>query len=921
MRGREAERRVVRDLLQRVPRAAGGVVLVEGETGTGKSLLLRDSVDEAARRGFSLAAGSADQLGKAVPLFALRTALGDPFAAFTAGLLDHDLPDTPAWWISQMRAHLELRAAATPVLVSLDDVQWACPATLAALRTLPRELKHHPIAWVLARSSVPQDDTDYLFGLLEKDGAARISLGPFGKDTVAALLADAFGAPPDENLMTLAAGAAGNPALLAELIGGLRDDDAVRLAGGHAVLGSSQLPQRLHRAARQRLDGLSKQARHLLVTASLLGPSFRLQDAAEMLGETPAVLLPAVEEAMDAGIMAATEDVFSFRHQLLYRAVADLVPPPGRKALHQQYGQILLRRGEPAALAAGHLLQAAHPDDPASLASLESAAAQTVHAAPQTAADLALRALELTAPGDPALLARAVSAAEALAAAGRLDQAARIAQDTLAKPLPPVAEARLRCALSSVLCSRGQARDAAAEARMALARPELPDGLRDHATALHLQALTGLRDGLAGAAVGTVLAAPARHDRQVVAAALVARAVISWDQGQVGDGLDLLRDAARHSPGVSPDARQVQPLLALAAALVDLRRLDEAEDILRAADTPALDGIPAQAALSILRARIHLANGGLTEAAAAGQHALATAGALGAHGHAATAHCVLGVIALRHGDLATAATHIASGIAPGPHYADQYARAETFLGRAQLSEARDGPAAALGHVRQACADLEAHRGLLLGDPATAAWLARTALAVGETELASVVARCAEVLASGNPGYPALTAAAAHGLGLASQVPARLAEAAARHPDPWARASAAEDLGVLHVRHAAEEQAIAQLTEAVQGYQRAGATADAARGRRRLRKLGVRHRCWTQPARRPVTGWESLTEAERTASELVAQGLNNQQVANRMYVSVHTVAFYLRQVFRKLSIGSRVELTRIVVQHGPAADEH
>jgi len=57
----------------------------------------------------------------------------------------------------------------------------------------------------------------------------------------------------------------------------------------------------------------------------------------------------------------------------------------------------------------------------------------------------------------------------------------------------------------------------------------------------------------------------------------------------------------------------------------------------------------------------------------------------------------------------------------------------------------------------------------------------------------------------------------------------------------------------------------------------------------------------------------LTETERTASELVAQGLNNQQVANQMYVSVNTVAFYMRQVFRKLNIGSRVELTRIVVE--------
>jgi DNA-binding CsgD family transcriptional regulator len=49
------------------------------------------------------------------------------------------------------------------------------------------------------------------------------------------------------------------------------------------------------------------------------------------------------------------------------------------------------------------------------------------------------------------------------------------------------------------------------------------------------------------------------------------------------------------------------------------------------------------------------------------------------------------------------------------------------------------------------------------------------------------------------------------------------------------------------------------------------------------------------------------------SELVAQGLSNQQAADRMYVSVHTIAFHLRQIFRKLSIGSRVELARIVLE--------
>ena len=51
--------------------------------------------------------------------------------------------------------------------------------------------------------------------------------------------------------------------------------------------------------------------------------------------------------------------------------------------------------------------------------------------------------------------------------------------------------------------------------------------------------------------------------------------------------------------------------------------------------------------------------------------------------------------------------------------------------------------------------------------------------------------------------------------------------------------------------------------------------------------------------------------------LVAEGLNNRQVAARMYISTHTVAHHLRQAFRKLSIASRNELTRIVMEH--AAD--
>src|SRR5580692_8877486 len=326
LHGRAAGQKVIRDLLRSAQRGVGGVLLVDGEPGIGRSLLLRNATDEAAEQGFSLAAGTADQLGQAIPFFALRAALRGRFAGPATDYPDRDLPDAAAWWIAQIRAHLQQRAAAAPVLVCLDDLHWAGPATLAALRALPRDLKRHPVAWLLARSSTSRRAAGYLFGQLEKEGAARVTLAPLDQDAVAAMLTDAFGAPPDQALADLARGAAGNPCLVAELIGGLREDHAVQVTGGRAALASARLPRRIHRLAQRRLDGLGPRARHLLVTAAVLGPAFRLEDAAEMLGETPATLLPAVQEAMDAAIITAAEHAFTFRHQLLRRAVGEMIP-------------------------------------------------------------------------------------------------------------------------------------------------------------------------------------------------------------------------------------------------------------------------------------------------------------------------------------------------------------------------------------------------------------------------------------------------------------------------------------------------------------------------------------------------------------------------------------------------------------------
>jgi DNA-binding CsgD family transcriptional regulator len=66
-------------------------------------------------------------------------------------------------------------------------------------------------------------------------------------------------------------------------------------------------------------------------------------------------------------------------------------------------------------------------------------------------------------------------------------------------------------------------------------------------------------------------------------------------------------------------------------------------------------------------------------------------------------------------------------------------------------------------------------------------------------------------------------------------------------------------------------------------------------------------------RRPGLGWSSLTGTEFTVAMLVAEGLTNREIATRMFLSPHTIDFHLRQVFRKLDIRSRVELTRMMLE--------
>jgi DNA-binding CsgD family transcriptional regulator len=136
--------------------------------------------------------------------------------------------------------------------------------------------------------------------------------------------------------------------------------------------------------------------------------------------------------------------------------------------------------------------------------------------------------------------------------------------------------------------------------------------------------------------------------------------------------------------------------------------------------------------------------------------------------------------------------------------------------------------------------------------------------------------------------------------------------AREHAALWDRASEAETQAVDSADRGSRERAIAHYREALACYDRIGSLRDSARVRLLLRDLGVRVRHWSYE-QRPASGWASLTPTQRRITDLVALGLTNRQVGAEMFISVHTVAFHLRHIFRKLDIRSRVELARLAVE--------
>jgi len=127
--------------------------------------------------------------------------------------------------------------------------------------------------------------------------------------------------------------------------------------------------------------------------------------------------------------------------------------------------------------------------------------------------------------------------------------------------------------------------------------------------------------------------------------------------------------------------------------------------------------------------------------------------------------------------------------------------------------------------------------------------------------------------------------------------------------PLLYASAAEDAGGELSRAQRTAEALDQLNAAFDIYTECGATADARRVSRALRRMGVERRIVTQP--RAKTGWDSLTDSELTVVNLIAQGATNRDVATQLQLSPNTVKTHVHNAFAKLGITSRAQLAQLM----------
>ena len=381
--GREAESAALQARLEAAGRGRGGMTLVLGETGVGKSRLLQEAADYADVRGWLVLRGRCLDLGEPPPyqgwtqtlrpaLFSLgRHALGRisrPWLAELAVLLP-DLrrifPDLPApaptpppQRQEQLQQALERLlvslAQERPLLLLMEDLHWADNATLEALGVVVPHLRERPIL-VLASARTEEIGSrlqKVCRGMEQQEGWQRLFLDRLSAEHTARLVSVVLGWPlPSPRFVhRLYQETQGNPLFLLELLKGLFEEGLLTRdrSGQWRVAGKDgpeeadwPLPRGIRQVVLRRLARMDDRSRELLALASVVGSAVDTQFLRQLCGWSEEAFLEASDELLRRQLLFEVGEQFHFAHEQIRQFVYRSIDPIRRRDLHRLAGRIL----------------------------------------------------------------------------------------------------------------------------------------------------------------------------------------------------------------------------------------------------------------------------------------------------------------------------------------------------------------------------------------------------------------------------------------------------------------------------------------------------------------------------------------------------------------------------------------------------
>jgi DNA-binding CsgD family transcriptional regulator len=901
---RAAECRALDELLNDVRGGRSAALVIRGEPGTGKTVLLGYCGEQAS--GFRVVRVAGVESEIELPFAGLHQLCGpllDRLETVPApqrralqvafGLAMGEAPDR---FLVALATLSLLAEAATeqPMLCLIDDAQWLDAASAQVLGFVARRLLAESVALVFVVREEP--DAAALAGLPE------LRLAGLPEHDAHALLNTVIAGGLDAALRArLVAETRGNPLALLELP---RDPYALQLPTGTGAAHPQPLAGRIEASFTSRLATLSAQTRTVLLIAAAepLGDPLLLWRAAERLGT---VRCP--EDVDTRGLLAIGERVV-FSHPLVRSAVYRSASHEQRRAVHLALAQATDPEADPDRRA-WHLAAAAHGPDEEIAAELERSAgrAQRRGGLASAAANLR-RSVALTV--DPGRRSeRALAAAQASLNAGEFDHALAMLGTAEASAAGELAAARIELLRAQVIFATASSADAPLLLFAAASRLEPLDARLARET--YLQALGAalfagpgaveqLRKGVRSVRTLRPLAgepgvlellvdgiARLVADGRAAAAPALLRAL---DSALVDDASDVER------------VRWGWMLTAPANALWEearLRVLCERQ-IRSARDAGALGALPIYlVALASLLARC----GDFPAATSLVAQADAVAQTTGTQVAPYTAVLLQAAVAGREDQLAAASrTTVEQATATGQGVATTvvdwvHAVLYNALGR------HDDAQRAAQRATSAPGDLFA-----------AMWALPELIeaAALRADLDVATAALEELVQTTRP------AATEWGLGLEARSRALVSRSSAADDlyreaiERLGRTAVRSELARAHLLygewlHRAQRgtEARDHLRRAEQLFTGMGMTAFSERATRGLHAMGDRRH------RRVDRTHEALTPQEVQIAELARDGLSNPEIGARLFLSPRTVEWHLRKVFTKLGIGSRRELRTVL----------